>query len=105
MTTATTTRGAYDQINALVSFSTNGAMRGTRYPSTYAVHSYDALIAEVYPNDPRKLAFFDNRKYSVTTSRHQNLIKRALLDAGYELIYHYNWQQFLDNLDIHEPIK
>lgn len=101
----TTTRSADTAIKALESFSTNGALKGTRNPSTYLVHSYEALIAEVYPNDPRKLAFFDNRKYSVTTSRHQNLAKRALLDAGYELIYHYNWQQFLSNIEEYQPTK
>ena len=101
----TTTRGAHNAVSTLSSFTTGGALRGSRHTNTYAVHSYEALIAEVYPNDPRKLAFFDNRKYSVTTSRHQNLVKRALLDAGYELIYHYNWQQFLDNVASYEPTK
>lgn len=100
-----TTRNASNAIRNLESFSTGGAMRGYRYPSTYVVHSYETMICEAYPNDARKIAFFNNAKYSVTTSRHQNEIKRGLLDAGFELLYYYSWQHFLDLVNEYQPTK
>lgn len=103
--TKTTTRNASRAISNLESFSTGGAMEGFSDTSTYRVYSYATMICEAYPNDPRKIAFFDNAKYSVTTSRHQNEIKRGLLDAGFELLYYYNWQQFLSLVNEHQPTK
>ena len=41
---------------------------------TYKVFSYSTLIARVNPSGDHDIA---TRKYSVTTSRHQNLIRRA----------------------------
>ncbi len=99
----TTTRTASTAISQLESFSTGGALEGFREPSIYRVYSYQTMICEAYPNDPRKIAFFNNAKYSVTTSRHQNEIKRGLLNAGFELIYFYSWQQFLDLVNEYEP--
>jgi hypothetical protein len=101
----TTTRNASTAISQLESFDTGGALRGYRYPSTYVIHSYETMICEAYPDDARKIAFFNNAKYSVTTSRHQNEVKRGLLSAGFELLYYYNWQGFLDLVKEYEPSK
>lgn len=102
---STTTRNAHQAISALESFSTGGALEGFSDPSTYRVYSYDTMICEAYPNDPRKIAFVNNSRYSVTTSRHQNTTKQALLLAGFELVYYYNWQGFLDLVNEYQPTK
>jgi len=103
--TTTTTRNASTAIRQLESFSTGGALEGFSDPSVYRVYSYQTMICEAYPNDARKIAFFNNAKYSVTTSRHQNEVKRGLLSAGFELLYYYNWQGFLDLVKEYEPSK
>jgi hypothetical protein len=41
--------------------------------STYLVYSYNTLIAVADPDGMN----YDPRKYSTTTSRHQNLIRKA----------------------------
>lgn len=42
------------------------------------VYSYSTLIARAWPrNGAIAVTFWNDRKYSVTTSRHQNLIRRA----------------------------
>lgn len=46
------------------------------YPSTYRVYSYNTLIL-VYNLDSHTVEYFDNRDYSVTTSKLQNMIKEA----------------------------
>lgn len=45
------------------------------YGNLYQVVSYDTLIAS-YDIETHRV-WLDDTKYSVTTSRHQNLIKRA----------------------------
>ena len=46
------------------------------YPSTYSVWSYSTLIL-TYDRNAHRVTYFDNRYYSVTTSRLQNLIRGA----------------------------
>jgi hypothetical protein len=101
----TTTRNADQAITKLESFQTRGAFKGFSDPSIYRVYSYETMICEAYPNDPRKIAFVNNARYSVTTARHQNTTKRALLTAGFELIYYYNWSQFLALVNEYQPTK
>jgi hypothetical protein len=43
------------------------------FGNTYVVYSYNTLIASTDLNGYE----FDGRKYSTTTSRHQNLIRRV----------------------------
>ena len=93
------TRQAQQEIKNLASFTSHGALRGESDPefsSVYTLWSYNTVIAEAYVDDARKYALMDNSKYSVTTSRHQNIIKRGLLDAGFELLYYYNYDQKKD---------
>ena len=44
---------------------------------SYRVYSYSTQIAQAYPTASGIRAKMNNEKYSVTTSRHKNLIRRA----------------------------
>ena len=97
--TKISTQQAHNEIKKLRSFTSHGALRGESDPefsSVYTLWSYNTVIAEAYVDDARKYALMDNSKYSVTTSRHQNIIKRGLLEAGFELLYYYNYDQKAD---------
>ncbi len=70
-----TTRNAYLAIRARVSFKA-GALRGTELPGgAYTVHSYDMQIASWWPAAGW---IVNNEKVSVTTSRHQSQVARAI---------------------------
>jgi hypothetical protein len=49
-------------------------MTGYQNGETYVIFSYDTPIAWFYQGGWE----LDSRKYSVTTSKHQNIIKRSL---------------------------
>jgi hypothetical protein len=49
-------------------------MTGYQNGETYVIFSYDTPIAWFYEGGWE----LDSRKYSVTTSKHQNIIKRSL---------------------------
>ena len=53
---------------------TGNSLRGFWDGDTYKVFSYSTLIATLGPDSPR---WVDPTKYSNTTTRQQNLIKRA----------------------------
>jgi hypothetical protein len=64
---------------------------GVRLPTdTYVVYSYGTLILRVAGG---RVVYFDDRRYSKTTSRHQSLIRQAFPEAtgGYtaRVVYEY----------------
>jgi len=44
---------------------------------SYKVYSYSTQIAQAYPTASGIRAKMNNEKFSTTTSRHQNLIRKA----------------------------
>jgi len=66
-----------DLIPARRSFTHGQSMKGINNGKEYLIYSYSTLIATVLiPSG--QVAFFNSDKYSSTTTRQQNLIKRAL---------------------------
>lgn len=66
-----------DLIPARRSFTHGKSMKGINTGGAYLIYSYSTLIAKVLiPSG--QVAFFNSEKYSSTTTRQQNLIKRAL---------------------------
>lgn len=53
----------------------SGSSRGVKLGDTYSVFSYETLIAQWKGN---ALVFFDETKYSVTTSKLQNIIRSLI---------------------------
>ena len=51
---------------------------GKRYPNVYDVYSYSTRILII---EDGTVVYFDNRRYSQTTSRLQSLIREAFPDA------------------------
>ena len=60
----------------LESFKGN-SLQGFNDGHTYAIYSYNTLIANRWLDSGRGETWISPDKYSVTTSRHQNLVKRA----------------------------
>ena len=74
-----TTRNAYLAIAARKSFKA-GALKGEAHPDgTYTVYSYAARIALYKPEHGWSV---NEEKYSVTTSRHQAQVRRAVQEWG-----------------------
>ena len=66
-----------DLIPARRSFTHGHSMRGINTGTEYLIYSYSTLIAKVLLPS-QQVAFFNGDKYSSTTTRQQNLVKRAL---------------------------
>ena len=73
-----TTRNAYLAISALEPFKA-GALRGEMYKGEYRVYSYCTVIASHTQTNGWEV---NNEKYSVTTSRHQSQVRRAVTMMG-----------------------
>ena len=70
-----TTRNAHVAIAARRPFKA-GALKGEAHPDgTYTVHSYRAQIALYKPEHGWSV---NEERYSVTTSRHQSQVRRAV---------------------------
>lgn len=85
MTIHTTTRSVQDIIYAIIdkqNFRTSGALKGEYVAETknsvshYVIYSYDEPIGFLTYYDG--WALISNRKFSVTTSRHQTVVRRAM---------------------------
>ena len=63
-------------IPTLTPFTHAHSMRAEIRDGIYYVFSYSTLIAYIYISDPN-ISWFNPDKYSVTTSKQQNLVKRA----------------------------
>jgi len=67
----------HDLIPARRSFTHGKSMKGINTGKEYLIYSYSTLIASVrLPSQQVTLSFLDG--YSSTTTRQQNLVKRAL---------------------------
>lgn len=70
----------YDCLRFFVPFrSTTGNLSARREGDKYTVYSYFTKICEVSTKNKRVM-YWDDEKYSVTTTIHQNIVKRALHD-------------------------
>jgi hypothetical protein len=70
------------------SFATSGALRGSGDSEHYLVMSYAAVIARYTAAHGW---IVPERKYSVTTSNHQRVVRAALSAAGVEFAHPYEF--------------
>lgn len=56
---------------------TANTMRAIKQKGVYMVYSYNVLIFDIRPGFQYDIIYFDNRYYSHTTSRQQNIIRRV----------------------------
>jgi hypothetical protein len=72
---------SYEQIETklrnLEPFRGNSMMGLLDEWGSYKVYSYSTQIAQAYPTASGIRAKMNNEKFSTTTSRHQNLIRKA----------------------------
>ena len=71
-------------ISKLQGFTTNGAIRGEWLDpqrTIYGVYSYNTLLVAVFREFAK--AYINRNKYSVTTSTHQNIVRRGIKELGY----------------------
>lgn len=66
-----------DLIPNLKTFTHGHSMRATIADGFYQVWSYNTLLATICLSNPA-IQWFNDEKYSRTTSRQQSLVKRAL---------------------------
>ena len=82
-------------LEILEPFKHGHSMRATREHEWYRVYSYDTEIARY--SQIEDTWYVNLNKYSVTTSKQQNLVKRVIANLdhqAYELMsnYDYAWQ-------------
>lgn len=66
------------KLRNLEPFNGNSLRAYLEEEGSLAVYSYSTMIARAWPrNGAVAVTVWNDRKYSVTTSRHQNLIRRA----------------------------
>ena len=65
-----------EKLENRTSFQGNSMRASTGALGRYEVYSYNTLIA-CWSQGPLGFPWIDTKKYSVTTSRHQNLVRKA----------------------------
>lgn len=76
------TRKAYEAIENLEPFTTNGALSGDfDLAGNFVIKSYSTAIAVLYPET--RTAITNGAKYSVTTSKHQGTTNYGISRLGY----------------------
>ena len=79
-------KGIEKALEMCETFKHGESMRATREQGLYRVFSYNTEIARF--NEIEGVWYVNPNKYSVTTSKQQNLVKRVIanLDHTYELL-------------------
>lgn len=69
-------------LEMLETFRHGASMKATREGALYRVFSYDTEIARF--NEIEGVWYVNPNKYSVTTSKQQNLVKRVIANLDYQ---------------------
>ena len=89
------TRESRNLIATCSPFTSNGAITGYQDQAAYVVRSYATPLLVI--NQDEQTAYFNDTRYSVTTSRHQTECRMALVELernGYQIEVVDNREEF-----------